>query len=65
MERVRATGLESAAKDILKHESPEIANVSRSVNGGAAAIKTKCGAVDRSEIALGSGQRVKKPHGGV
>lgn len=62
MHRAGAAGFESAAQDVLEHESAEVADVGGSVNRGSAAVETEGRAVDRSEFAFGAGERVEEPH---
>lgn len=62
MHRAGAAGFESAAQDVLEHESAEVADVGGSVNRGPAAVEAEGRAVDRSEFAFGAGERVEEPH---
>ena len=65
VQRAGAAGFKRAAENVLKHEGAEIPDVRRTINGGATAIEAIGGAIERPKLALGPGQRVKKPHGGV
>ncbi len=65
VEGAGAARLKGAAEDVLEDKGAEVSNVRRAVNRGAAAIETEGGAVDGGEVSLGSGKRVKKPHGGI
>ncbi len=46
VERSQATRFQSAAEDILEHKSAEITDMGGTIDGGSAAVKTECLAVD-------------------
>ena len=62
MEGFHAAGLEHTTEDIVHDEGAEVADVGRSIDGGATTIEAEGFAVDRLEFALGASECIEEVH---